>query len=101
MITLHGQTQDGKKLLLIGITDGHIALIKEEGGTRIVTPEGLVVDLMYAPTEQEMIAQLKQAGFINENTEVAVEKAPTIGKPSNIVKMDKRIITPQDDASNN
>lgn len=101
MITIHGKSPDGKPLLLIGLCNGQIAMMKEEGGLRIVTPEGLVIDMVYADTEPNLIAQLKLSGLIHDKIEVAVEKAPAINPPSNIVKLDSRIITPPGNESNN
>jgi hypothetical protein len=100
MITVHGKSPDGKPLLLIGICDGHVAMLKEEGGMRIVTPEGLIIDLVYADTEPNLIAQLKTAGLIHENIEVAVEKAPSINT-AKILKLDSRIVPPPANGSNN
>lgn len=101
MITLHGTSPDGKKLLLIGIADGQIALLKDQGGMRVVTPEGMIVDMMYAPTEKELIEQMTAAGFITDKTEVAVETAPFKPEGAKILKLDSRIVPPPANGSNN
>lgn len=67
-------------------------MLKAEGGMRIVTPEGLIVDIIYGPTETDIIANLKEVGLLTDQTEVAIE-SPAF-KPS------RKLITP-DDAANN
>lgn len=104
MITLTGTSKDGKtKLLCIGLCDHHIAMLKEEGGIRLLpqthnVPEGMNIDIIYAPTEKDVLEILKSTGLINEKTETAVTKSP--GK---IIGLDQPIIRelPPGDAANN
>jgi hypothetical protein len=95
MITLTGISSDGKtKLLAIGLCDHHIAILKDDGGIRLTpqthnVPEGMNIDIIYAPTEKDLLETLKTAGLITETTEVAVTGSPGKG---NIVGLDQPII---------
>lgn len=98
MITLTGVSKDGtQKLLAIGLCDGNLETLKKIGGLHLTPqtnnlPEGLTIDIIYAPTEEELILQLKQSGLITEKTEVAVTKTPgkNMGLDPNIINGQNR-----------
>ena len=98
MITLHGKTHDGKPTLLIGLCNNHIDTLHEQGGIRIPTPEGLIIDIMYAENEQVLLANLQEAGLIRDGMETAVTKLTVPGENKIIIKNLGQIV---DDASNN
>lgn len=98
MITLHGKTPDGRPTLLIGLCDNHIDTLREQGGLRLPTPEGLIIDIMYAENEQVLLNNLEESGLIRKGMEVTTAKITVPGE-NKIIGLDKTIITPND--SNN
>jgi hypothetical protein len=64
LVTAFSTNDDGRQLVLLGLTDDMIAKIKKDGGvlqTAERNGQGTDVAVLYAPELNELVAKLKKA----------------------------------------